>query len=113
MDKTEKRNIIGKDERDNKGRFVAGNTGGGRPRMPDEVKNMLKAATPRAAQLLIDVIDDENQPMNLRIDCANKVIERIFGKPNQPIDGEIVTLSTTIDISLDEKLQLIESIRNG
>lgn len=101
--------------RDNSGKFVKGVSGNpnGRPAMPDEVKEMLKAATPRAAQLLIDVIDDTEQPINLRIDCANKVIERIYGKPNQPIDGELVTLSATIDISLDEKLQLIESIRNG
>lgn len=101
MDKTEKRNIIGKDERDNKGRFVAGNTGGGRPKMPDEVKEMFKAATPRAAKLLIDTIDDEEQPIKTRVDCANIVIERVYGKATQPIDGELVTVSATIEQYLD------------
>lgn len=113
MDKTEKRNVIGKDERDNKGRFVAGNTGGGRPKMPNEVKEMFKAATPRAAKLLIDMMEDEEQKPELRVDCANKIIERVYGKATQPIDGELVTLSANIEISLDEKLKMIESIRNG
>lgn len=75
--------------RDSKGRFMAGNPGGGRKAMPDEVKEMFKAATPMAAQLLINMMQDDEQRPELRVDCANKIIERVYGKPTQPIDSDI------------------------
>lgn len=73
------------------GRFEKGVSGnpGGRPKIPDQVKEMFKAATPAACQLLIDMMKDEAQKPELRVDCANKIIERTYGKPTQPIDGDI------------------------
>ena len=75
--------------RDQKGRFVKGNPGGGRPPMPDEVKEMLKGATADAARLLIETMADESAPLKLRLDCAAAVMDRVYGRPTQPIDGEL------------------------
>lgn len=50
---------------------------------------MLKAATPDAAKLLIDTMSNQEVDLKLRIDCAEKVIERVYGKPTQPIDGNV------------------------
>lgn len=75
--------------RDNNGRFGAGNKTGGRKRIPDDVKDMLMAATKDAAQLLIDTIRNEAAPIKIRTDCANAVMDRVYGKAAQPIDGNI------------------------
>lgn len=75
--------------RDQRGRFVKGNPGGGRTPIPDEVKEMLKAATADAARLLIETMTDKSVPIKLRLDCANAVMDRVYGRPTQPIDGEI------------------------
>ena len=61
----------------------------GRKKLPDEVKEMFKAATPAACQLLIDMMEDSEQKPELRVDCANKIIERVYGKPTQGIDADI------------------------
>ena len=75
--------------RDQKGRFVKGNPGGGRTPMSDEVKEMLKGATADAARLLIETMADESAPLKLRLDCAGAVMDRVYGRPTQPIDGEL------------------------
>ncbi len=48
-----------------------------------EVKAILKAATPEAARLLIEIMLDEERPLGTRLDCANKIIERVCGKAGQ------------------------------
>lgn len=79
------------DNRDQTGRFKKGMSGnpGGRPKVPEQVREMLKAATPRAAALLIACIDDENMPIKDRMDAAKTVLDRVYGKPTQPIDGNV------------------------
>ena len=76
-------------ERDGRGRFTVGNKGGGRKKIPQEVKEMLKGATREAAQLLITTMKDETVKAELRINCANEILNRVYGKPTQPIDGEM------------------------
>lgn len=88
--------------RDEKGRFVVGNAGGGRKPVPDEVKEMLVAATPSAVQLLVDMMMDYGAPKDLRVRCAEVILNRVYGRPTQPICGD---LSGGIVIALDDKLQ--------
>ena len=82
----------------NKGRFTPGNKVGGRKKIPQDVRDMFKAATPAAAGLLIKTIDNEDAPLALRMDAAKTVIDRVYGKATQPIDG-----------SLDATLQIVMS----
>lgn len=79
------------ENRDSAGRFIKGASGNpkGRRKMPDEVKEMLKGATANAARLLIETMADESAPLKLRLDCAGAVMDRVYGRPTQPIDGEI------------------------
>lgn len=93
-----KRTKNSEDCRDNKGRFTPGNKVGGRKKIPQDVRDMFKAATPAAAGLLIKTIDNEDAPLAMRMDAAKTVIERVYGKATQPIDG-----------SLDATLQIVMS----
>lgn len=77
--------------RDKAGRFVQGNRANpsGRPKLPQDVKEMFRAATPDAAKLLIDTMQNQQADLKLRVDCAQRIIERVYGKPTQPIDGSM------------------------
>lgn len=50
---------------------------------------MLKAATPEAAGLLIATMKDSAVKPELRISCANEILNRVYGKATQPIDGAV------------------------
>ena len=64
--------------------------------MPDEVKSALKAATPKAVELLTKTIEDPKVKMELRIRCAETVLDRVYGKATQPIEG-----------SMDNKVEIV------
>lgn len=62
---------------------------GGRPAVDQDVRDMLKAATPAAAKLLIDTMQDPDCKIDVRLDAARTVMDRVYGKATQPIDGNI------------------------
>ena len=71
-----------KTQRDAKGRFIAGNTSGcgcGRPKQDPEAKEILKAATPAAAQALVDLLQSKREA--IRLDAAKEILNRTQGKP--------------------------------
>ena len=78
-----------KTERTANGRFTYGNRGGGRKEIPSDVREKLLAASPDAVKLLVDTMNDKGAELKLRLDCANRIIERVYGKPTQPIDGNL------------------------
>ena len=92
------------ENRDEAGKFKKGKSGnpGGRPKVPDTVKKMLKSAAPDAVRLLIETISNEGAAMNHRLDAAKEILNRVYGKAAQPIDGE---LDTTLKIVLEGDLK--------
>lgn len=89
-------------DRDKNGRFLPGNHNGGRKKISGEVKEMLQAATEDAAALLIRTINDEEARLETRIDCAKTVMDRVFGRASQPIEGNV---DTAVRILLEGDLQ--------
>lgn len=79
---------------------VSGNPGG-RPKKDPVLAEMLLAAGPRAVQLLIETVSNESAKLELRVQCANTIIERIMGKTSQPIQAEITSI--TVPMSIKEK----------
>ena len=81
--------------------FKPGQSGNpnGRPKMAEDVRKKLKAATPEAVQLLVDVMKNENEKTALRMDAAKTIIERVYGKPLQPIDS---TISGGLNVGLSD-----------
>lgn len=72
-----------------KGRFRPGQSGnpGGRPRVPEEVREMLQALTPRAVVALAEALDGDDA--RLRFLAAQEVLNRSLGKPHQSTDVEV------------------------
>lgn len=70
---------------------------GGRPKVPDEIKRevqeILSAATPRAAQRLVELMDDPESRIALA--AASTLLDRVLGKAVTPVDQK-VSMSTTI-----------------
>lgn len=80
--------------RDSRGRFLKGTSGNatGRPKATKEehdAREMLKAAAPDAVALLISVMADEKVRLDLRTRCAETVMDRVYGKAAQPIEGNL------------------------
>ena len=92
------------ENRDESGKFIKGKSGnpGGRPKVSEAVKKMLKDATPKAAKLLIETITNEKANINIRIDAAKEILNRVYGKATQPIDGDF---DTTLRVVLEGDLK--------
>ena len=79
------------ENRDKSGKFVKGNSAnpGGRPKMDDETKEILKAAAPDAAKLMVKMMNDPKIQPKLRMQAAEVVMDRVYGKATQPIEGSV------------------------
>ncbi len=96
-------------ERDAGGKFTKGNKGGpGRARLPEAVRDMMVAATPKAAQALIAALDadsGEGTPDHeVRMKAANYIMDRIYGKAAQAVVGDDGG-PIRVDMGLLEQLQ--------
>lgn len=58
----------------------------GRP-AEERVRDILLRATPKAAQLLVRMMNDEAVSNTARMDCAKEVLSRIFGRAGTPIQN--------------------------
>ena len=70
----------------------------GRPKMTDdarEVKEILKAACPRAALKMVELLDCTNPKIVLATSTA--ILDRVFGKPKESVD---------MNVSQDDNMQL-------
>lgn len=70
---------------------------GGRPKIPDEVKRevqeIFSGATPRAAQRLVELMDDPDS--RIALSAASTLLDRVLGKAVTPVD-QTVKVSTSI-----------------
>lgn len=66
--------------------FKPGNPGGGRKKIPEEVIEMCRAASPRAIQELIAVFDDEQARPGDKIRASEAILNRAWGCPRQAVD---------------------------
>jgi hypothetical protein len=83
------------ENRDKTGRFKPGKSGnpGGRKRQPPDVKAALEAATSKAAQTLVILLDSENERVALQ--AATVILDRVYGRPetsgNLNLNAAIIT----------------------
>lgn len=68
------------------GRFVKGYGGGGRKRLPEDLKEAFRAAAPDALAVLKRILLNEEAKDADRIRCAEIILDRGYGKPVQAVD---------------------------
>lgn len=57
-------------------------------RPPEErVQDILLKATPKAARLLVRMMDEEEVSNGYRVECAKEVLSRVFGRAGTPMAG--------------------------
>lgn len=71
--------------------FKPGESGNpaGRTKMPEEFHALAKAAAPEALQLAIRFVRDEAADPRLRLQAAQVVMDRAYGKPQQSVGAEV------------------------
>lgn len=67
--------------------FQKGNPGGGRKKIPANIKKAFEEATPEAVQTLIDLMRNSSDD-NVRLKAAKEICDRHLGKPVQPIGND-------------------------
>ncbi len=67
------------DKRDENGRFLPGNSGGGRPKIPADVREAIRAACPEAVRVLIELLHSKREAY--RLEAAKTLLDRGYGKP--------------------------------
>ena len=102
--------------RNEAGRFQKGVSGNpnGRAKIPDDVREMLKAACPKAIKILLDMVDDPKTKPDLRVKCIEIVMDRVYGRATQPIDNNITsnTIPQNItDLTVDDLHKLIDAAK--
>ena len=73
----------------NSGQFKPGQSGnpGGRPRMPDELKEAMRGLAETAVKVLKEAMEGDDP--RARIMAANAVLDRGYGKPAQTVNAKI------------------------
>ena len=56
-----------------------------------QLRDILRQATPSAARLLAQAIDNEELSISLRLDCAKDILNRVYGKQAPPEEPKSVT----------------------
>lgn len=91
-----------------KGRWKKGESGNpnGRPKIPEDVKEAFKNATPKAIETLQTILDNPEARDGDKIRAAEIILDRAWGKPTQSmeLDGKVDTAPTVITFAgeLDE-----------
>lgn len=80
--------------RDNKGRFILGQSGNlsGRPKIVGELKELAAQHTPQAIQTLADIMNDKEAPPAARVAASTALLDRVYGKPQQNVEARIESL---------------------
>ena len=74
--------------RDEKGRFGPGNKSGGRPKMPEEFKELAKKYSLPALRVAISIMEDVEQKASDRLKAVELIHDRAYGKPKQDVGIE-------------------------
>ena len=73
--------------------FEKGRSGnpGGRPRFPDEFREMARASSDAAFRVIIELMVSTKTPPSVRLAAANAVLDRAYGRPTIPVTTNFTT----------------------
>jgi hypothetical protein len=55
---------------------------------PTEIRSLARAHTEQAINVLVGIMGEVQAPPAARVAAANSILDRGWGKPAQPIDGD-------------------------
>src|ERR671910_3070900 len=84
-------------------KFQPGNKFGGRKPISEDVKELARAATPRAIQRQIELMESEDE--NVALKATNAVLDRAFGKPAHTVNANLGR-KERLDYSIPELLAI-------
>jgi len=92
------------------GQFSKGQSGnpGGRPKENLEAKEILKAATPDAARVLVELLSSKNE--KIRIQSAQVILDRTQGKPRESV---LMDVNGNLDVRAQVRSVLMERLLNA
>lgn len=90
--------------RDGKGRFAKGVSGnaGGRPKVPEELREAFREACPVALKTLVRVVKDPKAKDADRIRAAEAILDRGYGKPVQAVDVDASAVQQVVFVGENE-----------
>lgn len=100
------------ENRGKNGQFIAGNSAnpGGRPKIPDEVREATKAACPKAVAVLVALLDDKKPA--IRLEAAKTILDRAYGKPVQ-MQAVAVENDASQDFHAYIRQVIMENVNDG
>lgn len=71
----------------------SGNPKGG-PKIPQQVRDAIQAATPKAVEVLVDLlVNSDNE--KIRVTCAQTLLDRAYGRAAQAVDVRVTDVAQT------------------
>ena len=87
---------------------------GGRSKAKQNIVDIARSATPKAMRTMIAIMENEKAPFSVRAYCADKVIDRAYGKPAQSTNVNVSVNSRQLSqLSDAELLDIIEGSRRA
>ncbi len=101
-------------QRDKAGRFLPGHKilSDGRPKIPDDVKEALRAASPEAVALLVEIMQNPAEKTAYRLEAAKTILDRAYGKPAQAQDISF-DVNNTADVLTQIRRVAMEQLNDG
>jgi hypothetical protein len=80
--------------------FQPGNNAnpGGRPKIPDDVKAMARAATADAIQCLVRIVRNPKAPPSAQVSAADSLLNRAWGRPEQAVSVSADMTGSLVDV---------------
>ena len=69
-------------------------------KISDEVSEKLLSAMNDVVKLFTDTMNDKNAKIELRINCAKEIMERIYGKSTLPLEKEFGDKPFEVEITV-------------
>src|SRR5215204_109129 len=91
-------------------KFLPGNKFGGRKPISEEVKELARAATPRAIKRQIELMESKDE--NVALKATNSILDRAFGKPAQTFNANLAR-NDALDYSIADLVAIAYGRRIG
>jgi len=84
------------------GKFLPGNKSGGRPRLPEELKEAFRAKSTDALNVLVRIVNDQGAKDTDRIRAAEIILDRGYGKPQSSVEIDATNIPQVIFVGGDK-----------